>query len=298
MGLSWPGGSNTAARRPAHPVAATATAPAPAAAVETPPVLHVSGVVPFSSSDWPGRLVAVVFVQGCPWRCSYCYNPELQARRGDHVDSNAPGRAGRDDVAHQLAWQAVLQMLERRVGLLDGVVFSGGEPTLDPGLPAAITQVRALGYGVGLHSAGIAAEHFAALLPLVDWVRLDVKTHFADYAGVTGVPRSGRAPRRCLELLLDSGMAHELRTTYHPALQDDASLLALAQELRTMGARRWVLQQWREHERQADDNGGHRRSSSNAPNSCSSSPLAACWRWPDEAVLRALRRAVPELLLR
>jgi pyruvate formate lyase activating enzyme len=231
-------------------------------------VLGVGGFVPFSSSDWPGRLCAVVFVQGCPWRCRYCHNPELQAR------SQGP------DAAQPLAWQAVFEVLQRRVGLLDGVVFSGGEPTLDPGLPAAIDQVRALGYGVGLHSAGIAADRFAAVLPRVDWVGLDVKTGYADYPRVTGVARSGRSPRHCLELLLASGVAHELRTTDHPALQDDAALLALARELKALGARHWVLQAWQERADALDQG------------------LSACWRWPHDSVLQALRQDLPALLLR
>jgi pyruvate formate lyase activating enzyme len=166
------------------------------------------------------------------------------------------------------------------VGLLDGVVFSGGEPTLDAGLPAAIAQVRGLGYAVGLHSAGIAPERFAALLPRVDWVALDVKTRYADYADVTGAARSGRAARRCLDLLLASGLPYELRTTYHPALQDDAALLGLAGELKALGAQHWVLQQWQEQAGTGDP------------------ALSACWRWPTEPVLQALRRTGPALTLR
>ncbi|MBI3069525.1 MAG: 4Fe-4S cluster-binding domain-containing protein, partial [Betaproteobacteria bacterium] len=74
--------------------------------------LRVGGLVPLTTTDYPGRLAAVVFCQGCPWRCGYCHNPHLlPARR------TAP-----------IAWHAVRDFLERRRGLLDAVVFSGGEP--------------------------------------------------------------------------------------------------------------------------------------------------------------------------
>jgi pyruvate formate lyase activating enzyme len=245
-------------------------------------MLDVGGFVPFSTTDWPGQLVAVVFVQGCPWRCVYCHNPQLQPRRRCAQPFDVPpGQTGAGP--GDQSWQAVHEVLAARVGLLDGVVFSGGEPTLDPALPAAIAQVRALGYRVGLHTAGIAPERLQALLPGLDWVGLDVKTSLDDYADLTGASRSGRAARRSLALLLASGVAHELRTTYHPALQDDRCLLDLAAELQALGARHWVLQQWQAQPRH--DQAG-------------AAGLDACWRWPAEVVLQQLRACLPGLALR
>src|SRR2546425_1022480 len=78
----------------------------------------VGGVTPFSATDYPGKLAAVIFIQGCPWRCGYCHNPHLQLRTG----------------ASLLRWPQVIDLLQRRVGLIDAVVFSGGEPTTDPAL--------------------------------------------------------------------------------------------------------------------------------------------------------------------
>ena len=80
--------------------------------------LRVGGLTPLSTSDWPGMLAAVVFCQGCPWRCGYCHNPGLIPARGDN----------------EIPWEDVLAFLRRRQGLLDGVVFSGGEPTAQAGL--------------------------------------------------------------------------------------------------------------------------------------------------------------------
>ena len=78
-------------------------------------MLKVGGYVPFSSTDYPGKLAAVVFVQGCPWRCTYCHNPHLQPRQ------QPPGSP---------SWEQIRKRLQGRQGLLDAVVFSGGEATL------------------------------------------------------------------------------------------------------------------------------------------------------------------------
>ena len=76
-------------------------------------------------------------------------------------------------------------------GLLDAVVFSGGEPTLQAGLLDAMLEVRELGFKIGLHTAGMYPQRLAAILPLMDWVGMDVKAPFADYARITGTPGSG-----------------------------------------------------------------------------------------------------------
>jgi anaerobic ribonucleoside-triphosphate reductase activating protein len=193
--------------------------------------LRVGGLTPFSSVDWPGQLAAVVFVQGCPWRCGYCHNPHLQPRRGA-----LPGTP---------SWDAVLAWLPRRVGLLDGVVFSGGEPTIDPELGTAMRAVRALGLRVGLHTAGMVPRRLQAVLPLLDWVGLDIKAPLADGAAlerITGVPDSAVPVQRSLQLLLDSGVDFECRTTAHPSLLSEAALCAVASELAAAAVPRWALQ--------------------------------------------------------
>jgi anaerobic ribonucleoside-triphosphate reductase activating protein len=194
-----------------------------------PQQLVVGGFVPFSTLDWPGRFVAVVFVQGCPWRCGYCHNPHLQRRTAQF-----PG-----------GWPRVVDMLEKRRGLLDGVVFSGGEPTADPCLAEAMTQVRALGYRVGLHTAGIYPRRLARVLPLADWVALDVKAGDADYAGLTGDPRAARKAAASRAAVLASGVALECRTTWHPGLFDTSGLLDLAQRLAREGVQEYALQEFR-----------------------------------------------------
>jgi pyruvate formate lyase activating enzyme len=195
----------------------------------TAATLRIGGLTPLTSIDFPGRLAAVLYCQGCPWRCNYCHNPAL-------LDAGAPTT---------LSWVQVLAFLQRRRGLLDGVVFSGGEPTLQAALPAALTQVRALGFETALHSGGMYPQRLAALLPLFDWVGLDIKGPLPQHDAITGVPGSGLRARESLALLLASGVAYECRTTWHAGLFSADALLALADELAALGVTHWALQQCR-----------------------------------------------------
>ena len=191
--------------------------------------LRVGGLTPLSTSDWPGKLAAVVFCQGCPWRCGYCHNPGLIPARGES----------------EIPWDDVLAFLHRRQGLLDGVVFSGGEPTAQADLLEAMREVRALGFKIGLHTGGAYPQHLAALLPLVDWVGFDVKAPFADYPRVTGAAGSGERALISLQQVLASGVDHELRTTVHPALLTDTELVSLGRDLAARGAKHYVIQGFR-----------------------------------------------------
>lgn len=190
--------------------------------------LRIGGLSRFSTVDWPDRLTATVFLQGCPWRCPYCHNPDLLEAR----PANGAG----------VAWVDVLSFLEGRRGLLDGVVFSGGEPTAQPDLPDAVAAVRRLGFAVGLHTAGPWPDRLAAVLPLLDWVGFDTKAPIEDYAAITGVPGSGDKARESLSMLVGDGVPFEVRTTVHPTLLDAAALDRLAASLADLGVPHLVLQ--------------------------------------------------------
>lgn len=227
----------------------------------------IGGLVPFTATDYPGLLSAVIFVQGCPWRCGYCHNPHLQPRTaGSPID-----------------WDDVLAFLQRRVGLIDGIVFSGGEPTMDPGLGAAIRQVRALGYRVGLHTGGTHPRRLAQVLPDVDWVGLDIKAGFEGYERITGVARSGEPAHDSLQAVLESGVDFECRTTAHPDLISPEGLLALGRTLAQHGVRRYAVQVFR-------------------PLGCADATLNAHGQslrdWPGTAVSDALAGLFPSFELR
>ncbi len=199
----------------------------------TRPGLVVAGLDRLSVTDWPGRRVATVLTQGCPWRCGYCHHPGLCAVA-------APGGAPPQDT---VPWSEVVAFLAPRRRLLDGVVFSGGEPTLHPGLLGAIDDVRGLGLDVGLHTAGPWPARLARLLPFVDWVGLDIKHLPSRYPVVTGTIPSGRRAFEALAVILRSGVDHEVRTTVDPSVHSRTELLALGTHLRRLGVREWVLQE-------------------------------------------------------
>ncbi len=192
-----------------------------------PPVAGLTGM---STCDWPGHLAATVFLQGCPWNCTYCHNRDL-------IDPRAPG---------VLEWSDVLAFLGRRRGLLDGLVFSGGEPTRTAALPEAISDVRALGLAVGLHTSGAFPSRLAQVLGDLRWVGLDIKALPEDYQAVVGRPGAGERAWRSLGLVLESGVDYEVRTTIHPGSAATDRLGEIVARLLAAGVRTFALQQARE----------------------------------------------------
>lgn len=190
-------------------------------------MLQLGGMVPLTSIDFPGHLAAVLFCQGCPWHCSYCHNPHLL----------------RTDAPSTLEWAEVMRFLRERVGFLDGVVFSGGEPLLQPRLPEAMQVVKALGFKIALHTAGIMPARLAKVLPYVDWVGLDIKAPFHAYKKVTGLVGSGFKAEESLDLLLNAHhVDYEIRTTVDVALVRKSELEILAETLAKRGVKHFVLQ--------------------------------------------------------
>lgn len=194
--------------------------------------LRIGGFEPFSTVDYPGRLAAVIFCQGCPLRCGYCHNPDL-------IPARATG---------SLSFEDVLSVIERRKGFLDAVVFSGGEPLAQAGVIPAMAAARQRGFEIGLHTAGTNPALFAAALPLVDWVGFDVKAPFDGYRGVTGADAGSKACAS-LEILVKSGVAYEVRTTVWPERIGKAEICIMASMLREMGVRRYALQEARTPDR-------------------------------------------------
>lgn len=192
--------------------------------------LQVGGFVPLTTVEWEGRLCAVVFAQGCPWCCSYCHNPGLIPR-----------------VRGAISWASLADLLSERVGFLDAVVFSGGEPTFQNGLIAALAQVRQLGFATAVHTNGCNPELLETVVAegLADYLAMDVKAPVGKYARVTGVGESGWAAARSVEIIVASGIDHEFRTTWHPDLLDHDDLRAIADWLHRSGAQAYYIQQFR-----------------------------------------------------
>jgi pyruvate formate lyase activating enzyme len=179
----------------------------------------IGGLQKTSLSDYPGKISAIVFTRGCGFRCRYCHNPEL-------VD---PAR-----YVSPLSEEAVLSFLRTRRGLLDGVVVSGGEPTFHEDLPALLRAIKSLGFAVKLDTNGSNPGQLETILRgrLVDFVALDVKAPLASYAGVAGVDADPRAVRQSIRRVIESGIAHEMRTTYCASLLSVEDMMHLAADVR------------------------------------------------------------------
>lgn len=195
------------------------------------PTMHIKSVVKTSLIDFPNRLASIVFVGGCNFRCPFCQNAELVLRPGELPD---------------LPVEEVLASLRERRGFVDGLVISGGEPTLEAGLFDFAREVAALGLAIKLDTNGYRPDALGRLLEagLLEFVAMDIKAAPDRYAEAAGLPalRLERI-RESLDLLRASPCAHELRTTVVPGLVavEDADALA---EL-VHGAQRYVLQQYR-----------------------------------------------------
>ena len=190
--------------------------------------MRISGLQKNSMVDYPEKLAAVVFTQGCNMNCGYCHNRCL-------IGYEKNGGISEEDV---------FAFLERRQGLLDAVVISGGEPTLQRDLPRFIRRARKMGFLVKLDTNGTnPALEYLIGERLLDYVAMDVKAPFCKYRQVCCSPVNTEKLERSIGILQGGGVEYEFRTTFTPEL-DQEDLLNIAESIR--GAKRYVVQQYRE----------------------------------------------------
>lgn len=188
----------------------------------------VAGITGFSSVDYTGKLAAVFFTQGCPWRCTYCHNPHLQPLESESV----------------ITEEAIDSFLHSRKNMLEAIVISGGEPTLHKNLPQLAQKIKDHGYAVGLHTNGMHPRRLKEILPFCDWVGLDVKAPKQSYASLTGAAAFDQVADSA-KLLAASDIPHELRMTYHPDLLSEAEVLETAEYFAGLGSKTFFLQLFR-----------------------------------------------------
>ena len=189
--------------------------------------IPVGGLTPFTTIDFPGRLAGVFYLQGCPWRCRYCYNSEFFPF---------------PPAGHRVPPEKIRQYLESRRKNLDGIIFSGGEPTAHADLKKWLEAVKSLGYEIGLHTNGMFPDRLKGVLPVCSWVGMDIKAPFKDYEKITLVPKSGEPAKESLKILAASGVPFECRTTVHPDLLSENEILVLAKEIAAMGCKHFAVQ--------------------------------------------------------
>jgi pyruvate formate lyase activating enzyme len=193
--------------------------------------VDIKGFIETSFLDWPGQVSSVLFLAGCNFRCPFCHNYGLVL---NHTEFPS------------LDWTAIRTRLARFKGWIDGVVVSGGEPTLSPGLTDLIRDIRDLGFMVKLDTNGSRPEVLADLLEqgLLNHVAMDVKGPLDEvsYTRAAGRPGFLDQVNQSLDILTDSGLPYTLRTTVVPDLHSEQDVLRLAGQLKT--APSWKLQKF------------------------------------------------------
>jgi len=191
--------------------------------------VRIAGIERCSFVDWPGLMSAVLFTPGCNLNCFFCHNRHI---------------LGTCDSQGTIPIESFLDWLRSRSGFLDGVVMSGGEPTLQEGLAGFIRDVRALGFPVKLDTNGTRPHALGDLLEqgLLDYVAMDIKAPRDKYDDVCGTAVDEQAVDASIKLIMRSGIEYEFRTTVLPQLTED-DVAAMAH--RICGARYYILQQFR-----------------------------------------------------
>lgn len=194
--------------------------------------MGVKGFQGTSLLDFPGRIASLVFFGGCNLSCPFCHNPDLV---------QAPDRLP------DYPLEPLFEELEQRRSFIDGVVISGGEPTLYPDLIPFMRRIKQLGLMVKLDTNGLLPDILAEVLrqDLVDLVALDLKTAPSRYGELHNRPVNDTALQRTVTMLLQNPVACEFRTTCVPGLVCEEDIRQIGALLR--GAPAWVLQQFVPH---------------------------------------------------
>nr|WP_321502564.1 anaerobic ribonucleoside-triphosphate reductase activating protein [uncultured Dethiosulfovibrio sp.] len=189
--------------------------------------MKIGGILKTTLIDYPGKLASMVFTTGCNFRCPWCHNGGLI--------TDEPG----------IDQGEVMAFILSRKHLIDGVVVSGGEPTLQDDLEDFLKSIKELGLLVKLDTNGSLPDRLEKLLKedLLDYVAMDVKAPLKDYPKVAGAEGYEREIRRSISLVMDRAPDYEFRTTFVPGLHDSASAQGIG--LLVQGAKIHYLQYFR-----------------------------------------------------
>lgn len=174
------------------------------------PVFSLSS---FTMLDFPDHTACIIWMAGCNMRCPYCHNPQIVKGKG------------------KLEISAVLEFLQKRQGLLDGVVLSGGEATSYPHLLSLMSRIKDLGYAIKLDTNGTRPKVLKAAIQsgLIDYVALDYKAPRDKFRNVSGISKFEEFSSSLDLLCRQSSLPFEIRTTVHTALlqEDDINQIIL-----------------------------------------------------------------------
>ena len=190
--------------------------------------MRIGGLHKHSLIDYPGRISAVVFTQGCNFRCPYCHNPSLvyPEQYGALIDP-----------------EEVLRFLSKRQGLIDAVVITGGEPLLQQDLEVFLQKVRDMGFKVKLDTNGSRPDRLKSLLSagLIDYVAMDYKAPLRAYSHVAGVDVKIEKIQESITYIISSGVEYEIKSTIYSRLGMN-SIIDMISELKSLGVEVYYLQ--------------------------------------------------------
>ena len=191
--------------------------------------MNVGGFQRFSLIDYPGKICAIVFTQGCNFRCPYCHNPEL-------VDL--------EKFSKSISEKEIFSFLEKRKGKLDAVSITGGEPTLQKELIEFLKKIKNMGYLVKLDSNGTHPEIIEKIIKegLVDYLAMDVKAPLEKYNKVTGVDVDISKIKKSIDLIMNSSLDYEFRTTVLKSQLSKDDIREIGKLIK--GAKLYVLQKF------------------------------------------------------
>jgi pyruvate formate lyase activating enzyme len=189
----------------------------------------VKGFQGTSLLDFPGKIASLIFFGGCNLTCPYCHNPSLVLE---------------PDSLEDYPVSALIEDLNRRKAFIDGVVISGGEPTLDKGLLPLLSRIKGLGLLIKLDTNGLAPKVLKEAIweGLVDFVAIDLKTAPSRYQELHPEKVDVTRLAKSVQLLLDGRVDYEFRTTCVPGLVDEAEIREVGELIK--GADCWILQQF------------------------------------------------------
>jgi len=166
--------------------------------------MEIGGFLPFSLCDYPGKVAAVVFTQGCNFRCPFCHNGELISLK--------------KETPSEYSAELILSRLQSRCHVLDGVVVTGGEPTIHHDLSLFLEKIKEIGLSVKLDTNGSCPDILEEVirLNLVDYIAMDIKSPWDKYDLLTGIQAPLENIQRSLNIITKSSIPSEFRTTVIP----------------------------------------------------------------------------------
>lgn len=194
--------------------------------------MNLGGYQKLTLIDYPGTIATTVFTVGCSFRCPFCHNPELVV--GKKVSG---GQALEDEF---------FKFLKKRKGKLEGVCITGGEPTIQKDIVTFIEKVRKLGLKVKLDTNGTRPDVLKKLLDLklLDFIAMDIKNQPRKYNTTTGVKGDIKRIKLSVDLIMNSKVPYEFRTTVVPGLHKEKDFEIIAKWIK--GAESYYLQEYRE----------------------------------------------------